>query len=99
MPDLTMTLEELAATLGKTVSTIRTQLVRVPAMLPPPVRIPGTRRLLWRRRDVEAFLNGCPATFQPAPLFEPVPKPAEKRGRGRPPKIPRPAHQGQVGGV
>lgn len=88
MPDLTLTLEELAAALGKSPATVRTQLCRTPRALPTPLRIPGNRRLVWRRIDVEAFLAAY------APATEPVVaamSDTSKRSRGRPRKI---AHEG-----
>lgn len=87
MPGLTLSLDELAVTLCKSVSTIKTQLVRCPEVIPPPLRIPGTRRLLWRREDVEAWMSQFPASFKPAPPVVRADLCAPKRTRGRPRKL------------
>lgn len=57
MDKLTITIEELAAALGKKTSTIYQDLHRRPESVPPPLRIPGTRKLLWLRSDVEQWLR------------------------------------------
>lgn len=66
---------DLAAILGLSPYSLHSALSRRPERLPRPVRIPGARRLLWRRQDVEAWLAQY---AQPAPA---------KRGRGRPTKV------------
>lgn len=57
MEKLTLTLDELAETLGKAPNTIYQDLHRKPDRVPPPLRVPGTRKLLWLRSDVEAWLR------------------------------------------
>jgi len=50
-------LEDLAAFLGRSPETIRKDLQRNPAAVPPRLRIEGTRLLRWRAADVEAWLS------------------------------------------
>ncbi len=54
--DPLVTIEELAIALRRKVSGVRSDVQRFPERLPPRCKIPGSRRLLWRRVDVEA---GC----------------------------------------
>ena len=72
--------QDLAKILGRAVSSIRSDSSRCPHSLPPLVRIPGARRLLWRREDVEAWLEEM--VVQPA---LPPAVPSRKRP-GRPRK-------------
>ncbi len=51
-----LTVEELSSYLHKSVSSIRSDVTRNPQSLPPICRLPGTKRLLWRREDVEFWL-------------------------------------------
>lgn len=51
-----LTLDELAERLRTTRNTILNQRVRNPDAVPPAVKLPGTRKLLWREEDVEAFV-------------------------------------------
>lgn len=75
-----LVVEDLAAILGRAVSSIRSDASRCPHSLPPVIRIPGARRLLWRRQDVEAWLAGL--------VVQPIPPPTAHSGRrrGRPRK-------------
>ena len=54
---LLLTLEDLAAILGRSPETIRRDLRRNPDAVPPRLQIPGTRLLRWRAADVEAWLD------------------------------------------
>lgn len=54
---LTMSLEELAETLGRSVTTLKQARSRRPASLPPAVRVPQSRGVLFLRKDVEAWLE------------------------------------------
>jgi predicted DNA-binding transcriptional regulator AlpA len=58
MPDrpLVLGLTEVAALLGRSPETLRKDLRRNPAAVPPRLRIDGTRLLRWRAQDVEAWL-------------------------------------------
>lgn len=51
-----LTVEQLAEYLRKSVASIRSDATRNPLSLPPICRLPGTKRLLWRREDVDAWL-------------------------------------------
>jgi len=47
---------QIAALLRKTVPSVRSDVSRNPSSLPPICRLPGSRRLLWRAEDVNAWL-------------------------------------------
>ena len=49
--------EYLAALLHKTVATIRADAQRRPQSLPPRMRIPDSRKLLWLEEDVLKWLD------------------------------------------
>ncbi len=68
-----LTRESLAALLGISVSGLAK---RRPCDLPPPVRQPGGRRLLWRAEDVSAWLE----QHRAAPAED---SPPRRRGRRR----------------
>jgi predicted DNA-binding transcriptional regulator AlpA len=50
-------IEELAAVLHRSPKTIRSDVTRRPETLPPRVRVPGGRKVLWRAQDVAAWLE------------------------------------------
>lgn len=50
-------LADLAALLGRSPETIRKDLQRNPAAVPPRLLIEGTRLLRWRAADVDAWLS------------------------------------------
>ncbi len=52
-----LTLEQLAQLLARSPETIRKDLTRNPAAVPPRVRIPGGRHLRWCLADVEDWLS------------------------------------------
>jgi predicted DNA-binding transcriptional regulator AlpA len=52
-----LTLDELAAHLGRSAETIRKDLRRNPEAVPPRLQLPGTRLLRWRAVDVEDWLD------------------------------------------
>lgn len=52
---LTLDIKQLSQEINLAVKTIRTTLVRNPSALPPRLVIPGQKRLLWLRSDVERF--------------------------------------------
>lgn len=88
-----VTLDELALILRKSIHSVRNDLSRNPAALPPRCRLPGTLRNLWRRQDVDAWL----ASYVIA-LDEPAPPRPARRGsglakRGAPTKAERIAKQ------
>lgn len=51
-----LTVNQLSSYLHKSVSSIRSDVTRNPQALPPICRLPGTKRLLWRVEDLEAWL-------------------------------------------
>ena len=51
-----LTVEQLAEYLRKSVASVRSDATRNPSSLPPICRLPGTKRLLWRREDVDAWI-------------------------------------------
>ncbi|NMZ81838.1 DNA-binding protein [Pseudomonas mandelii] len=51
-----LTVDQLSVFLQKSVASIRSDVTRNPQALPPICRLPGTKRLLWRVEDVEAWL-------------------------------------------
>lgn len=53
----TMGIEELAALLHRSVSTVATEVTKAPHKLPPRLRLPGSRRVLWLISDVEEWLR------------------------------------------
>jgi len=75
MPDL-LTISDLAALLKRSEGTIRNDLSRNPAAVPPSVTPPGTRCRRWRRADVLAWLEGLPNDPKPGAV-------APRRGRPR----------------
>lgn len=72
-------IEDLAALIGKTPSTIRTFVSRCDNyrhLIPPPYKLPGSRRLVWYEDDVAQWLAATTPVFPPP----------KRRGRGRPTK-------------
>ena len=53
----TLTVEDMAVLLHKDVTSIRSDVLRNPRSLPPVLRLPGNRRLLWRRADVDVWFG------------------------------------------
>jgi len=51
-----LTIDQLAALLGKQRSSICTDITRNPAALPPYFKLPGSRRPLWLEMTVDAWL-------------------------------------------
>ena len=51
-----MNLQEVATFLGRSPETIKKDLRRNPAAVPPRLHLPGTRLLRWRRSDVDAWV-------------------------------------------
>lgn len=50
-------IEELASVLHRSPKTVRSDVTRRPETLPPRVRVPGGRKVLWRAQDVVAWLE------------------------------------------
>ena len=78
-----LSVEQLSVCLHKSVASIRSDASRNPLALPPICRLPGTKRLLWRADDVEAWL--AKHVLSPLPqLATSAPIGARKRGRPLP---------------
>lgn len=75
----TLDLYDLSSILKKTAASIRTDLCRSPHRLPPRLYVPGSAKVLWLKKDVLEWLEGCKT---PTPRS---PKPVPPR-RGRPTK-------------
>jgi hypothetical protein len=56
MQDQILTVEQLGALIHKSPASIRSDASRKPEALPPICRLPGNKRLLWRREDVLAWV-------------------------------------------
>ncbi len=84
MPEL-ITVEELAFALKKTVKSIRSDATRNPKCLPPRCRLPGNKRLLWRREDVKDWID---KSVESKTENDDIAKEINRfqRKRGRPPK-------------
>lgn len=52
-----LNLTDLARLLGRSPATLKRDLRRNPAAVPPQVRVPGTRLLRWREEDVTTWLE------------------------------------------
>lgn len=80
-----LTVEQLAQVIHKSPTSIRSDASRNPGALPPICRLPGNKRLLWRREDVLAWIAKHvqgPAGQQLGGLFEKTPQ-TKRRGRPR----------------
>lgn len=55
----TLTIEDLAPLLHRNVETLRRDINRRPESLPPRLRIPSSKRLLWLEQDVAEWLRKC----------------------------------------
>jgi hypothetical protein len=96
---LTLTIKQLSYETNLAIKTIRTTLVRNPAALPPRLVIPGQKKLLWLRSDVEDFygkqkrMSGSNPDFSTKQIQQvevPEPQPLErKRKPGAPTKVER----------
>lgn len=55
----TIGVEELAAMVHRAVPSIKSDLIRKPESLPPRVKMPGSKKLLWLKSDVIEWLHQC----------------------------------------
>ena len=53
----TLTIKQLAGILNRSPATIATEVSKAPHKLPPRLRLPGSRKVLWLRSDVEEWIN------------------------------------------
>lgn len=84
--DALLSVEQLARLIHKSPASVRSDASRNIDALPPVCRLPGSKRLLWRRKDVSAWI----ARFvQLAPTTTPIAiaLPDAPRKRGRPRKV------------
>lgn len=79
-----VSVDGLAQILHKRVTSIRSDAVRNPQALPPRCELPGTRRLLWRRRDIAAWLAAHVAPSVTTDRTSDVRTVRSQRGPGRP---------------
>jgi hypothetical protein len=79
-----LSVEQLAKIVHKSPSSIRSDASRNPGALPPICRIPGTKRLLWRIEDVQAWLAAHVEKSDIAHYAQIIT--AHKKGPGRPRK-------------
>lgn len=77
---------QIAALLRKTVPSIRSDASRNPLALPPRCRLPGSRRLLWRAEDVNAWLARCVEHVPDVTQSVSILASNEPKRRGRPRK-------------
>lgn len=90
-----LTVDELASYIHKSVASIRSDVTRNPASLPPICRLPGTKRLLWRIEDVESWL-ALHVRGEAASIAVPPATDTTKPKRGRPTKAEQVARQRQA---
>lgn len=86
MQDQILTVEQLGALIHKSPASIRSDASRKPGVLPPICRLPGNKRLLWRREDVLAWVEGFVQRSPVAPVTSTTPMAAVPKKRGRPRK-------------
>ena len=53
----TITIQQLAEILNRSPSTIATEVSKSPHKLPPRLKLPGSRKVLWLKSDVEDWIN------------------------------------------
>lgn len=53
----TLTVEDMAALLKRSVSTVKSDVSRRPHTLPPRLVVPGTKAVMWLESDVHAWLE------------------------------------------
>ena len=82
--DALLSVEQLAHLIHKSPASVRSDASRNIDALPPVCRLPGSKRLLWRREDVSAwiasFVQVAPSAARQTGHVSEVPK---KRGRPR----------------
>lgn len=88
-----LTAELLSARIQKSIASIRSDATRNPRSLPPICRLPGTKRLLWRESDVEAWVAQFVSTSIKTShaqgngstgIVQPVESPSASPGKPRP---------------
>ena len=63
----TLTVSDLAALLGRSVATLKSDVSRRPETLPPRLVVPGTKAVMWLEADVQVWLESLrrPAVRRP----------------------------------
>ena len=76
LPVRILIIEQVSALIGKSPTTIRTYATsaKYKHLIPPPFKLPGSRRLCWREKDVLDWINAT----------RPAEPPPARRPRGRP---------------
>jgi hypothetical protein len=82
-----VSVDQLAVLLHKSPASIRSDASRNPLTLPPICRLPGNKRLLWRKEDVSDWF--AKFVVQPVSVVPPVAVGSEIKRRGRPRKVAR----------
>lgn len=92
---ITIDIRQLSIEINLSEKTIRSTLTKNPRALPPRLLIPGQKRLLWLRSDVEKFYeaqvraHGSNPSFAVTPKAKLIPDPIKidtRKKRGRPTK-------------
>ena len=90
MFDPLITVDELSKLIRKSVPSIYSDLNRNPSSLPPSIRLPGSRRVLFHPETVKSWIAAHTDDVSPAVNSEARPRSARraegKRRRGRPTK-------------
>lgn len=79
---ITLDIYQLSAEIHLAEKTIRSTLVRNPQALPPRLLIPGQKRLLWLRTDVQKWYEKQDKIHGSNPRFSSLPKPTDVRNVG-----------------
>ena len=86
-PSQLINIHTLSQRLCRSVQTIRNDICRNPAAVPPRVVIPGTRLCRWREEDVDVWVKKNSLAPQASPLpHENLPHITVSKGPGRPRK-------------
>lgn len=83
--DELLTVELLAKLIHKSSASVRSDASRNPSSLPPICRLPGNKRLLWRRQDVQSWLASFvqPSHSMAIPKLPETMSLPKRRGRPR----------------
>ena len=84
--DALLSVEQLARLIHKSPSSVRSDASRNIDALPPVCRLPGSKRLLWRREDVSAWIARFVQVAQPATSIAMTVSDVPRK-RGRPRKV------------
>lgn len=93
---ITLDITGLSREIHLAVKTIRSTLVNNPAALPPRLVIPGQKRLLWLREDVENFYRGQVKGHGSNPAFSTAQAAVAPAAESTEKKVGRPTRAEQV---